>query len=389
MSGNRFDYLELGGVTPVDVERAGVPSNDITADPTIELGRRIDEEGLPLAQVTNVDVRGYRAFLEQDESHGTSIFSAAATAADSRYELRLIEVFGGRGIRPMQFNFPGGIAVNSRGDLLVADSYNHRVQLITQEGDTWIIGRRGPGPTQLLSPQAVAVDQEDNFYVVEQGNCRVQKFDPRGDLDLVFGEPGELAGPTGVSVSATGDVYVADTGNCRIKRFDRTGKFLMAIGSGVGPGVLTTPQSVGVDPMGNVYVLDTFGHRVVKFDPVGRYVTQFGSRLQGRTPGKASFVEPRAVAIDHSDLIYVADTGGVMVDGTQSRGRLQVIDSVTGEAHLSIDRLGRNFGHLFRPGGIAIAPVIPGPNGLREGRGDIYVSDTMNHRILRFGWRAN
>jgi len=388
MSGNRFDFLEIAGATPIDVERAGTPSHDnIIADPTVELGRRVDENGIPLAQVVDVDVRGYRAFLEQDPANGTSIFSAAATAADTRYELRLIEVFGGRGIRPMQFNFPGGIAVNSRGDLLVADSYNHRVQLITPEGDVWIIGSRGSGLTQLLSPQAVAVDQEDNFYVVEQGNCRVQKFDCRGDLDLVIGEPGELANPTGVSVAPNGDVYVADTGNCRIKRFDRTGRFLMAIGSGVGPGVLTTPQAVGVDALDNVYVLDTFGHRVVMFDPIGRYVNQFGSRLAGRMPGKATFVEPRAVAIDSADLIYVADTGGVMVDGTQSRGRLQVIDPNTGEALLSIDRLGRNFGHLFRPTGIAIAPVIPGPSGLKEGRGDIYVSDTMNHRILRFGWR--
>lgn len=387
MSGNRFDYLEIAGATPVDVEKAGQPAGDITSDPSVSLGRRVDEEGFPLAQVVHSeDMRGYRAFLDQDPAGGTSIFSATALTADTRYELRLVEVFGGRGIRPMQFNFPGGIAVDSRGDLLVADSYNHRIQRITQEGDVWIIGTRGSGLAQLLSPQAVAVDGFDNFYVVEQGNCRVQKFDARGDLELVIGEPGDLASPTGLAVSASGDVYVADTGNCRIKRFDREGRFVMAIGASEGPGVLTTPQAVGLDRFDNVYVLDTFGHRIVQFDPVGRYVNQYGSRFDGRMPGKATFVEPRAVAVD-DDLIYIADIGAVMADGAQSRGRLQVIEAKSGEALLSIDRLGRNYGYLFRPSGMAIAPVQRDANGQRVGRGDIYISDTMNHRILRFSWR--
>src|SRR3569833_1183479 len=266
MSGNRFDFLELAIATPIDVERSGTPSNDINCDPNTEFGRRVDENGVPLAQVVDVDTRGYRHFLNQDDPANTSMFSAMATAAANKYDLYLAEVFGGRGIRMMQFNFPGGIAVNSRADLIVADSYNHRVQYIAPGGETWIIGTRGSGLAQLLSPQAVAVDEFDNFYVVEQGNCRVQKFDGRGGLEFVIGEPGELASPTGVAVAPNGDVYVADTGNCRVKRFDREGRFLMAIGSGVGAGVLTTPQDVGVDRENNVYVHDTIGHCIVIFD---------------------------------------------------------------------------------------------------------------------------
>jgi DNA-binding beta-propeller fold protein YncE len=145
---------------------------------------------------------------------------------------------------------------------------------------------------------------------------------------------------------------------------------------------------VRVDRADNVYVLDTFGHRVVQFDPVGRYVRQYGSRISGPMPGKATFVEPRAIAVDIGDLIYVADVGATMADGTHSRGRLQVVDANTGESLLSIDRLGRNLGCLFRPSGIAIAPVVPDVGGVVRGRGDLYVSDTMNHRILRFSWQT-
>lgn len=384
MSGNRFDFLEFAASTPVDVERQGKPGADITADPDADPGRRVDEDGRPLAQVVDVDLRGYRAFLQADAADAHSMFSA--TAADTVYQLRLVEVFGGRGIKAGQFNFPAGIAVDSRGDLLVADSYNHRVQRITPDGGVWLIGGRGTGLTQLLSPQAVAVDARDSYYIVEQGNNRVQKFSVTGALELVIGREGELTGPTGIAVSQSGDIYVADNGNCRIKRFDRDGNFVMAMGAGVGPGVLTTPQAVTVDTSDNVYVIDTFGHRVVQFDPFGRYVTQFGARAAGRQDGKAYFVEPRAVATDTGGLIYVADTGGSMADGSQSRGRLQVVDAKSGASLVSVDRLGRSFGCLFRPSGIAVAPLATGIDGVVQDRGDLYVSDTMNHRILRFAW---
>jgi sugar lactone lactonase YvrE len=396
MSGNRFDFLELSSASPASVQQAGKPAADITADPVdAEVPRRVDDEGRPLAQVVQTDMGGYRAFLDQIDP--TDAFIGAVYVDDTRevsYELRAVEVFGGRGIKAGRFNFPGGIAVDSAGVLYVADSYNHRLQRITADGGVSLIGGRGSARTQFLSPQAVAVDSSDSFYVVEQGNHRVQKYTAAGALDLVIDEPGHLAGqlyrPTGIAVTHSGDIYVADTGNCRVQRFDREGRYLNSIGSRSGQGVITTPQAVAVDRDEYVYVLDTFGHRVVRYDPNGRFAGQFGGGvLRNAAPNPASprFHEPRAIVADPCGLVYVTDTGDTMADGTPSRGRLQVLDATTGRSELGIDRLGRNLGFLFRPGGLAITPpsVLDGKFG-EELRGDIYVSDTMNHRILRFAW---
>ncbi len=393
MSGSRYDFLEFAEASPVDVQLPDMPVADITADPgDAEVGRRVDGNGLPLAQVVDTDTRGYRAFLEmqQDTAYGL----AAVVEEEVAYELHPVEVFGGRGIKAGQFNFPGGIAVDSQGILYVADSYNHRIQRITPDGGVAVIGGRGPARTQFLSPQAVAVDAYDSFYVVEQGNHRVQKYSADGVLYLCLDRagygPGELYRPTGIAVSQMGDIYVADTGNCRVQRFDQHGNFISIIGSGPGQGSLTTPQAITVDGSDNLYVLDTFGNRIVKFDPTGRFVSQYGGRIpviSNSYSTKAAFREPRAIATDPTGLIYVADSGENMADGLTSRGRLQVVDAKTGKQLISIDRIGRNLGCLFRPCGLAMTRPIPVEGGGERQRGDLYMADTMNHRILRFAWR--
>jgi sugar lactone lactonase YvrE len=118
-------------------------------------------------------------------------------------------------------------------------------------------------------------------------------------------------------------------------------------------------------------------------------VGQFGGGTAGTRTGdvnRARFLEPRAIVIDAEGSIYVADTGETMADGNQSRGRLQVVDGTSGDCLLSLDRLGRNLGCLFRPGGLAIATVPDAIDGMHHARGDLYVADTLNHRILRFAW---
>src|SRR5580704_17890716 len=160
MSGNRFDFLELSGASPASVQQAGKPAADITADPVdADVSRRVDEEGRPLAQVVESDARGYRALLEHIESQDA--LAGGVYVDETReisYELRAVEVIGGRGIKAGLFNFPGGIAIDSCGVLYVADSYNHRVQRITPDGGVSIVGGRGQARTQFLSPQGVAVD---------------------------------------------------------------------------------------------------------------------------------------------------------------------------------------------------------------------------------------
>ena len=178
MSGNRFEFLELGEDDSAPKRPAGADGDEAEApvgrDPIAERGPK----GEPLAQVLDVDTRGYRTYLAQSQEETEAVRNRLRLTPGT---LRAVEVFGERGSQAGQFNFPTGLAVDRNGVLFVADSYNHRVQRITPDGGVSPLGGRGGGQGQFLSPQAVATDPANAFYVVEQGNHRVQKFGADGD----------------------------------------------------------------------------------------------------------------------------------------------------------------------------------------------------------------
>ena len=390
MTSNRFDFLELGD----DGKRpdASAPQTALTpedAHPHLG-GSGVDAEGRPLAQVTVTDTRGYYDILLQAQRIAGEPAISLALQPDVPGGFCLTETIGRRGVQSGEFNFPTGLAVDAEGVLFVADSYNHRVQRITPDGGVAVIGSRGAGYGQFLSPQDVDVDIRGAFYVLEQGNNRIQKFSSSGVQSLAFGRtghlPGEFFGPTGIAVARSGLIYVADTGNSRVQQFSASGEFLGMIGSLPGARRLTSPQSIALDEFDNVYIADTFTHRVLRFDPMGRFTGELGGLLQTPDGSVPRLVEPRAVAVDTAGLIYIAERGDVLADGNPSVGRLQVIDRGGFQVLSRIDRLPQRHGLLNRPSGIAIGPASSVPRNCAP-RGDVYVADTMNHRILRFGWQ--
>ncbi len=387
---DRFSFLEFEDDAPVE----GASLSTGTAGPIArDIGIERSPDGTALAEV-----RLDRPRDTGEEDGGVMTLSARAGLIDTPVaaaptRLRVVELFGGRGAGADQFHYPTGLAVDRSGVLFVADSYNHRVQRITPSGGVAAIGGRGTGRTQFLSPQGVAVDAEDSFYVVEQGGNRVQKFTREGVLTLVFGRPGraegELNGPTGITVGPGGDIYLCDTGNSRVQRFDAAGRFLSVIGApGLYGAGLSSPQAVAVDSGGNLYAADTGQNRLVRFDPVGR-----ADRLIGGIPGTGRRTRddslplplhsPRALAIDPLGLLYVADGGEPDSLTGEMRGRVRCLLLSSGEVLATVDRVGRSLGTLLRPGGLALTQ-ISAADGLR--RGELYVADTLNHRVLRFAW---
>lgn len=379
MSDNRFEFLEIG-----DTEPRPVTENAPPAQPAREPQAPLASDGTPLAQVRVTDPRGYRAFLDQTESAEAVAVPSARhrSGRGSQDRLRLAEVIGGRGVKAGQFNFPTGLAVDSSGILFVADSYNHRIQRITPEGGVSPIGARGNGRGQFLSPQGVATDARQAFYIVEQGNHRVQKYSAVGVLELIFGRPGrgqgEMRGPTGIAVApGTGDIYVADTGNSRVQRFDSDGNFLAFIGAAGGLyAPLVSPQALAVDAQDNLFVADTFAQRVIQYDPLGRPVARFRPE---------PLHEPRAVACDAAGLLYVGDSIPDEAPPMTPKGRVRVMQAGNGQGRTSVTSLNGS-GPLLRPGGLAVtkaAGLVTAGDGPPA---ELYVSDTMNHRILRFVW---
>jgi DNA-binding beta-propeller fold protein YncE len=128
------------------------------------------------------------------------------------------------GSRPGEVQRPQGLALDSHGDLFVADAVNHRVQEFAPGGRlVAVIGGLGSGPGRLRYPYDVAVDRQDRLYVCEFGNHRISVFGPDRRLITMWGGPGRAPGqfnhPWGVGVDAAGFVYVADTYNYRVQKF--------------------------------------------------------------------------------------------------------------------------------------------------------------------------
>ena len=393
MSSDRFQFLEFGE------DEDAAPGQPLWEDAPVPIQRELTGERLPdgtrLAEVRLVDPRGYRLsehVEEEDEEEGcVTLSSRAAPPPVKLPRLRVAEVLGARGEGAGEFGYPAGMAVDGGGVLFVADSSHHRLQRITPDGGVAVIGGKGVGRGQFGSPQGVATDEQDSFYVVEQANGRVQKFTREGVLSLVFGRPGEgegeMNGPTAIAVApGSGDIFVADTGNSRIQRFSYEGRFLGILGaSGLyGPG-LSSPQALAAVPGGGLYAAETLGGRLVGFDPMGRPARQIGgarTRASGNEMIPLSLHQPRALALDKTGLLYVADAGEPDSITGETRGRIRCLSLADGSVLATVEKVGRSLGTLLRPGGLAVSPAASGG----QTRGDLYVADTMNHRILRFVW---
>jgi PKD repeat protein len=183
----------------------------------------------------------------------------------------LLKKWGTYGSGDGQFNYPSGIAVDSKGNVYVSDRHNHRIQKFSSDG-TFVTkwGSEGLGAGEFKYPMGVTVDSSGNVYVADTNNNRIQKFNSVGTFLTKWGSFGSGDGqfyyPQGETVDSGGNVYVVDPSNNRIQKFSSNGTFLTKWGSlGSEDGQFYHPQGVTVDSVGNVYVADTENDRIQKF----------------------------------------------------------------------------------------------------------------------------
>lgn len=256
---------------------------------------------------------------------------------------------GGHG--ESEFNNPSALASDYHGNLVVADTNNHRVVKLDAKGAfLWSLGgsdadglpRPGTAQGEFFSPQAVCTDTDNNIYVADSRNCRVQKLSPSGDVVTVFGswgnETGQLGGegPLGIAVDENGFILVSDShtaggGNHKVQKFDPDGRYVghfggygtgpsqfagampireygFDFGPGIGPGPIG-PAGIVVDTDearlleknnlgGDVYVADCDNDRVVNF--------RQGTGAMGRSLGLGTLYRPRQLAMDGHARVYVS-----------------------------------------------------------------------------------
>jgi uncharacterized protein (TIGR03663 family) len=287
-------------------------------------------------------------------------------------------ILGGTGDAPRMFNMPRNLAAASDGTLYISDTNNHRIQHLARDGSvlhTWgsyfsSAGGGQPPAGTFDEPWGIAVGPDGFVYVTDTWNHRIQKFTADGEFVSMWGTLGQaetpfaLWGPRGIAVNSQNQILVADTGNKRILIFDSNGNYIAQFGSaGFGPGQFDEPVGLAIDDDGQVYVTDTWNQRVQVFAPGGdgQYVPVrswdivgwYGSSLDNKP----------FIAVDQDGQVFVSDPEGYRI--LQFSGDGQFVLS-WGDAGIGDDR--------FRlPTGLAADPD-----------GGIWVTDAGNGRIMHF-----
>ncbi len=230
-----------------------------------------------------------KLFIRKDVAAQVWDYGVSAAALDEPiledpYEDRMMDLtpditVGGEGVGLAEFIRPRGIAIAPDGSIYITDTGNHRIQHLDSDGEvisTWgtfgdLLTGDAPGGT-FNEPWDIAVAPNGDVLVADTWNHRIQRFTPDGEFIRMFGSEGigetsdVLWGPRGVAVDQEGRIFVADTGNKWIKVFDEEGEFVTQFGgAGYLPGYLDEPVGVAVNPEGAVYVADTWNQRIQVF----------------------------------------------------------------------------------------------------------------------------
>jgi len=242
--------------------------------------------------------------------------------------------------RDARFNVPCGITIDSKGVLYVADTLNHSIRQILEDGTVaTIAGTRRPGyddgPGRIAyfnTPTGIAINKEGILFIVDQHNHAIRKIDLDGQVStFAGGEIGFSDGkgtdakftyPFGITIDKTGTLYVTDSGNHTIRRILTDGTVTTVAGkprtSGSADGTgrnarFGQPTGIAVDAMLNLYITDVKNNNIRKISRNKGY--RLVTTMNGFTKSKSTstFNKPFGITIDGAGVLYIADTSNGLI----------------------------------------------------------------------------
>src|SRR5262245_4799313 len=327
------------------------------------------------------------------------ILAAAQGLAESVYTpYTFITLAGG-------FNAPSGVAVDSTGNVYVADVNNHTVLKGTPTAVLTILagspGNKGSddgtgSAARFNGPSGVTVDNAGNLYVADYANFTIRKVTPDGDVTTLAGLAGTPGSDDGIGTAArfnyafslaadkAGNLYVADTYNYTIRKVTLDGMVTTLAGlagshghaDGTGSAArFEQAHGITVDDAGNLYVADTYNHAIRKVTPEGVVTTLAGlPHASGNADGPggvAQFFIPFGVAVDAVGNVYVGDTANNTIRRVTPEGLVTTLGGVSATDHSYQDGTG-SAARFISPEGIAV-----------DGEGNLYVADYGGQTIRK------
>jgi uncharacterized protein (TIGR03437 family) len=245
----------------------------------------------------------------------------------------------------------GGVVVDAAGNLYISDGNNAVVRKVNTagiittfagNGSHGFAGDGGPATSaQLQDPQGLAVDSAGNLYIADNLNNRVRKVNTAGIITTIAGNGNVVAsgdggqaaaaavpGPTGLTFDAQGNLYISENGT-DIRKVDPTGIITTVAGqfkvrgfSGDGgpatAASLRSPIGLATDASGNLYIADSQNGRIRKVDAAGIITTFAGitgnasSPLGDGGPATSAYIPvPLGVAVDAARNVYVSSSGRI------------------------------------------------------------------------------
>jgi sugar lactone lactonase YvrE len=348
---------------------------------------------------------------------GVSSTTPASSGIISTYAGNGTAGFSGDGsaATSAELNFPQATAIDSSGNIYVADLRSNRIRKITPagiistyagNGTAGFSGDGGPATSaEINGPLGISFDGAGNLYIGDSYNERVRKVTPAGIIstfagtgsqgyngDGIAATSAELYYPAGTVADQNGNIYIADYFNSRVRKVNTAGVISTVAGDGTngysGDGGPATnaevyyPTGVAMDPSGNLYIADYYNNRVREVATSG-VISTFAGTGRGDYNGDgipattAELYAPFSVATDSTSNVYISDYGNNRIRKVDTTGLISTVAG-NGTAGFSGD------------GGLAISAEFKGPGGIavdKEG-GAFYISDENNNRVRQVQYQV-